>query len=146
VKVLTLSGRGVTANMLDLGSSDSGFESRRPDIVEKKKFSRTIEDFTCEHCGRKVIGNGYTNHCPHCLWSKHVDKNPGDRAEICGGMMEPVATEKKGQELFLVQRCVKCGFKRNNSLRSEDNFETFIEISKKVVKDFYEGQGKEHLT
>ena len=24
-------------------------------------------------------GNGYTNHCPKCLWSKHVDINPGDR-------------------------------------------------------------------
>lgn len=26
-----VSGRGVTANMLALGASDSGFESRRPD-------------------------------------------------------------------------------------------------------------------
>lgn len=35
-------GRGVTANMLDLGSSDSGFESQRPD---KKKQRRLF--FAC---------------------------------------------------------------------------------------------------
>lgn len=32
-------GRGVTANMLVLGTSDSGFESRRPD-TRKKESSR----------------------------------------------------------------------------------------------------------
>jgi len=26
------------------------------------KFTRRIEDFRCEHCGRQVHGNGYTNH------------------------------------------------------------------------------------
>ncbi|MFA6992594.1 MAG: RNHCP domain-containing protein, partial [Candidatus Gracilibacteria bacterium] len=40
-----------------------------------KRFSRTIEDFVCEKCGAKVKGDGYTNHCPKCLWSKHVDIN-----------------------------------------------------------------------
>ena len=33
--LVSTTGRGVTANMLALGASDSGFESRRPDkIVE----------------------------------------------------------------------------------------------------------------
>ena len=49
-------------------------------------FIRKTEDFICEHCGREVRGNGYTNHCPYCLWSKHVDINPGDRAAGCGGL------------------------------------------------------------
>lgn len=31
-------GRGVTANMLDLGSSDSGFESQRPDKKKQRKL------------------------------------------------------------------------------------------------------------
>jgi Zn finger protein HypA/HybF involved in hydrogenase expression len=48
-------------------------------------FKRTIEDFTCEHCGEQVTGNGFTNHCPQCLWSKHVDIDPGDRLALCGG-------------------------------------------------------------
>jgi hypothetical protein len=53
-------------------------------------FKKTKEDFVCEHCGKPVVGNGYTNHCPECLWSKHVDVNPGDRAATCLGLMEPV--------------------------------------------------------
>ncbi|MFA5023297.1 MAG: RNHCP domain-containing protein, partial [Candidatus Paceibacterota bacterium] len=32
-----------------------------------QNFKRQIEDFVCEHCGEKVVGNGYTNHCPRCL-------------------------------------------------------------------------------
>ena len=60
-----------------------------------KRFSRRTEDFTCEHCGTKVKGNGYTNHCPQCLYSKHVDINPGDRLSDCGGLMEPIDIEQK---------------------------------------------------
>ena len=39
--------------------------------------------------GKKVEPLGYTsrNHCPFCLWSLHVDENPGDRACECGGEM-----------------------------------------------------------
>ena len=58
-----------------------------------RSFQRRIENFVCEHCGEKVIGDGYTNHCPKCLWSKHVDVNPGDRMAHCGGMMKPEALE-----------------------------------------------------
>ena len=60
-----------------------------------KKFQRNIENFRCEHCEAFVIGDGYTNHCPQCLWSKHVDINPGDREELCNGMMKPVGVIKK---------------------------------------------------
>ena len=55
-----------------------------------KQFVRRREDFVCEHCGTKVVGDGYTNHCPKCLWSKHVDIMPGDRAEDCQGLMRPI--------------------------------------------------------
>jgi len=47
-----------------------------------RKFSKKVENFTCEACGNKVKGSGYTDHCPNCLYSKHVDvfqaivKNP----------------------------------------------------------------------
>jgi len=51
-----------------------------------KKFQKKKEDFKCEKCGREVIGTGYTNHCPDCLWSKHVDVNPGDRQSKCLGL------------------------------------------------------------
>lgn len=128
-------GRGVTANMLDLGSSDSGFESQRPDKkpVISKRFTRTIEDFTCGHCGREVRGDGYTNHCPACLWSRHVDKNPGDRAEGCGGMMEPVTGEKSGKEFMIVHKCAICGFVRRNRLGGGDDFDAFVALSKRAL-------------
>lgn len=93
-----------------------------------KKFQRKIEDFTCEHCQAFVKGNGYTNHCPHCLWSKHVDINPGDRQEICQGLMEPIFLENKGEDWIIVYRCVQCGFKRKNKRAKEDNLSKFLEL------------------
>ncbi len=97
-----------------------------------KQFIRTIEDFTCEHCGVDVKGNGYTNHCPKCLWSKHVDINPGDRAERCGGLMEPIGGAKVSKGYMLTHRCVKCGFEKRNSLKPEDDFDVFLTLAGKL--------------
>lgn len=74
-----------------------------------KKFQRHTEDFTCAHCGAEVVGNGYTNHCPQCLYSKHVDINPGDRAETCHGLLVPVGLEQKGDTWVVNHQCAKCG-------------------------------------
>ena len=52
-------------------------------VNQPKKFQRKVEDFICEKCGTKNIGNGFTNHCFKCLWSKHVDINPGDVFLMC---------------------------------------------------------------
>ncbi len=95
-----------------------------------KQFTRTIEDFVCEHCGFQVKGNGYTNHCPNCLWSKHVDINPGDRQAICGGLMEPVGVEIRSGEYILTHQCQKCGIKKKNKTVESDNFEALIKLSK----------------
>jgi DNA-directed RNA polymerase subunit RPC12/RpoP len=91
-------------------------------------FQRTIEDFTCEHCGRQVAGNGFTNHCPACLWSKHVDINPGDRLGDCGGMMKPVGVVFRAGEYSVYQRCEKCGFERLNKLSKSDDFSVVLKI------------------
>lgn len=50
------------------------------------KFTEIDEEFICENCCKEVSKLGYScrNHCPYCLHSKHVDINPGDRAEECG--------------------------------------------------------------
>ncbi|MBX4198566.1 RNHCP domain-containing protein [Candidatus Parcubacteria bacterium] len=87
------------------------------------KFIRNIEDFTCEHCGAEVKGTGYTNHCPKCLWSKHVDIHPGDRAAKCGGMMKPVDFERGGDEYVLTHKCLICGYEKRNILEEGDNFD-----------------------
>lgn len=99
-----------------------------------KQFTRTREDFICEHCGAKVRGNGYTNHCPHCLYSKHVDINPGDRSADCGGLMEPVGLELKEGKYILVQRCVKCGFVRRNKVVDADDFNAVLELSRRQIE------------
>jgi len=89
-------------------------------------FKRTIEDFICEKCGEKVLGTGYTNHCPKCLWGKHVDIEPGDRAEKCGGLMEPIGVETKSGEHILTHRCAICGATRRQTASRDDAFEKII--------------------
>lgn len=91
-------------------------------------FIRKTEDFICEHCGREVRGNGYTNHCPYCLWSKHVDINPGDRAAGCGGLMKPIAVELRKGERIIVHECVKCGHRKPNRSAPEDDFDVILQI------------------
>lgn len=92
-------------------------------------FIKNKEDFVCEKCGTNVVGNGYTNHCPNCLWSKHVDVFPGDRSATCGGMMEPVSVNKKGSEYVITHKCEKCGFVKSNKTIKEDNFQMIVQIS-----------------
>lgn len=78
-------------------------------------MSRIIENssFTCEFCGRDIhplTNASYRNHCPFCLYSKHVDNKPGDRANTCGGLMEPIGLKfKSGKGFQIVHRCIRCG-------------------------------------
>lgn len=96
-----------------------------------KHFIRKKEDFVCEVCGTKVTGTGYTNHCPNCLWSKHVDdKIPGDRSSPCQELMEPILIETIHGQQSVVHKC-KCGKIMRNKIVREDNFEKVLEISKK---------------
>ena len=66
--------------------------NKKESMIGEKRFTRTIENFTCGICGTEVKGSGYTDHCPKCLWSEHVDIFPGDRKAECGGLMEPIGT------------------------------------------------------
>lgn len=92
-------------------------------------FIKNKEDFKCEKCGTEVIGNGFTNHCPNCLWSKHVDISPGDRAGECHGMMEPTGIEKRGKDYIIVHKCQKCGFVKKNKAEKNDSFQIIIQIA-----------------
>lgn len=89
-------------------------------------FQRKIEDFTCENCGAKVSGTGYTNHCPKCLWGKHVDIYPGDRAEDCGGMMRPMCLLKDGDDFVILHKCQKCGIERKNRTAKDDDLSVIL--------------------
>jgi hypothetical protein len=96
-----------------------------------RQFQRRTESFTCANCGEPVAGSGYTNHCPHCLWSCHVDLNPGDRAADCGGMMAPVAVEPGRKGYIITHKCRRCGFEGRNRTVEADNFDAILAISRK---------------
>jgi hypothetical protein len=99
-----------------------------------RKFQRTVEDFICGHCGAKVTGNGYTNHCPKCLWSKHVDINPGDRMNICGGLMQPVGLQNNHGNFLLTHRCVVCGFESKCKSAPKDDINALTQLSETLAK------------
>jgi DNA-directed RNA polymerase subunit RPC12/RpoP len=85
--------------------------------MESKRFTKNDNGFICGHCGKEVLPLGYTsrNHCPFCLWSRHLDVMPGDRASECEGLMEPVKAipdAKKGY--IIIHRCTRCGELRRN--------------------------------
>lgn len=97
----------------------------------KHNFIKCKEDFTCEKCGAKVKGTGYTNHCPNCLFGKHVDKDtPGDRKGTCKGLMEPVNLNFKNGKYSILHRCLKCGKLNKNKIEENDNFEKILELCK----------------
>lgn len=100
-----------------------------------RKFTKIDEGFICENCGNKVEPLGYTcrNHCNKCLYSKHVDINPGDREENCHGLLEPIRVEldsKKGY--VIVYRCKKCGMIRKNKAAEDDNKELLILLTSNI--------------
>lgn len=100
--------------------------------MEEKRFTKIDEEFICNNCGNKVKKLGYTSrdHCPTCLYSKHVDINPGDRLETCRGDLVPVSVElnpKKGY--VIIYRCKKCGKIRKNKAAEDDNMNLIIKLS-----------------
>ncbi|MCC7357678.1 RNHCP domain-containing protein [Candidatus Uhrbacteria bacterium] len=109
-------------------------------------FIRNVQDFTCAHCGYFVKGDGYTNHCPKCLWSKHIDIEPGDRAAICGGMMEPIGIEIFPKRTVIKQRCVTCGHLWNNSASEDDDSTRLIALSKMPPPGFFMIDTSVHAT
>ncbi|MEK7182109.1 MAG: RNHCP domain-containing protein [Patescibacteria group bacterium] len=100
-----------------------------------KKFTRTKEDFECEKCGAFVEGDGYTNHCPHCLYSLHVDIYPGDRKAGCGGLMDPVGLEEKNGRYRVTHQCLICGYTKINMISKDDDFSVVLAIAKKIAEE-----------
>ncbi len=92
------------------------------------------EHFTCAGCGRLVpleaAGSEHRNHCPHCLYSVHLDTVPGDRAACCGGVMEPVTVWVRGRgEWALVHRCRACGHLGSNRIAGDDNAALLLSLA-----------------
>ncbi len=86
-----------------------------------RHFTRRQEDFTCSHCGAKVGGTGYTDHCPKCLWGMHSDINPGDRASQCRGATMPVSTSCDRDGTYTITYvCLKCGIRKHFKQAAND--------------------------
>jgi hypothetical protein len=64
-----------------------------------------------------LTNGSYRNHCPACLYSKHVDVVPGGRASTCHGPMRPVRHEQRsGKGWVIVHCCERCGSARSNRM------------------------------
>jgi len=101
---------------------------RRPATQHPTQATQVAEaPFVCGHCGRRVptlpSGGRHRNHCPYCLYSRHVDDSTtGDRASACGALMEPLGTfQRRNGEYALVHRCLGCGFERFNRIAADDD-------------------------
>ena len=89
------------------------------------------EFFVCENCGNNVEKLNYTarDHCPYCLYSKHVDINPGDRSNECKGLLEPIGIEKFKDTYKIIYKCKKCNEMHKNIIANDDNMDLIIELS-----------------
>lgn len=99
-----------------------------------KQFVKKDEAFTCINCGKEVNPLGYTtrDHCPHCLYSIHIDIMPGDRANLCKGILKPIGIEKFKDTYKIVYRCEKCHEEHKNIMATDDSLDEIINISKGV--------------
>jgi len=97
-----------------------------------KRFNMIDEDFICENCKQEVTKLNYTarDHCPNCLYSKHLDINPGDRKNTCLGLMKPIGIEKYKDTYKIIYKCLKCGIIHKNKVAIDDNMDLIIELSK----------------
>jgi hypothetical protein len=98
------------------------------------------DGFKCVHCHVFVSsepalsGVQNRNHCPYCLWSRHLDlARPGDRLAACKEKMKPVGltlkktAKKYGPglgELMLVHLCQECGKVSINRIAADDLADT----------------------
>lgn len=107
--------------------------------------------FQCKHCRQHVLthpalsGVVNRNHCPYCLWSRHLDLDQaGDRLSACKGGMRPVGLTLKrahkkyqaeeGGELMLVHECVECGKLSINRIAADDCPEDLLEVYRRSTK------------
>lgn len=99
-----------------------------------KKFNMIDEEFICENCNKQISKLKYSarDHCPYCLYSKHVDINPGDRMNTCKGLLKPIGIEKFKNSYKIIYKCTLCGEIHKNIMASDDDMNEIINLS--VIK------------
>jgi len=108
--------------------------TRKAPVEQRGPVDRGPANWRCVHCHADVEaaapGTEHRNHCPHCLWSRHVDIEPGDRASDCLASMEPIAiTVRKGGEWVLIHRCNGCGELHSNRTAGDDSPLLLVQIA-----------------
>ncbi len=93
-----------------------------------KRFQRVRENFICGICKSRVSGNGFTDHCPNCLFSRHVDIKPGDRSSECRGMMKPYSATYSRDCFTIYYRCERCGARHRVKAAGNDNRDLMISM------------------
>lgn len=100
--------------------------------MSERRFTARQEAFCCQSCGEEVtpLAEGtYRDHCPRCLFGKHVDVNPGDRAADCGGALEPVGLVGRIGREQILYRCCACGAERRNRPAPDDDPDRLVELA-----------------
>ena len=98
-----------------------------------KNFYMRDEQFICENCSKEVDRLLYSarDHCPFCLYSKHVDINPGDRQNNCLGLLKPIDIEKFKNSYKIIYQCKKCHQLHKNIMADDDDMNSIISLSTK---------------
>ncbi len=110
------------------------------------RHSRQAESsFRCGHCNAHVFtlpaysGVQNRNHCPFCLWSRHLDwQEAGDRLSACKAVMQPIgltikptrnkyATSCQG-ELMVIHQCRDCGKLSINRIAADDQADALMGV------------------
>lgn len=101
-----------------------------------KRFTMKDENFTCDNCHKGVNKLNYTarDHCPYCLYSKHVDIMPGDRQNECQGLLKPIGIEKFKDTYKIVYQCQKCNQIHKNIMANDDNMDIIIKLTTNPIK------------
>ena len=103
-------------------------------IGENGSITRRKIDGLIDEVIRPVLEKlNYTarDHCPYCLYSKHLDINPGDRLNNCLGLLKPIDIEKFKNTYKIIYKCEKCGKFHKNVMANDDDINMIIKISKK---------------
>lgn len=99
------------------------------------------DSFECENCHRQISKHpswSARNHCPFCLYSKHVDKDfPWDRLSECNALMKPIWIDYKKNKWYMIKhKCTKCSKEILNKVAPDDDFEKFINTLNKNDRIF----------
>lgn len=103
-----------------------------------RRFTRRQEPFLCLNCGAEVeplASGSCRDHCPECLWSRHVDVFPGDRASDCEGPLQPIGLVGRADRQQIAYRCDACGHRTQNRTAPDDDPETLLWLSTLPVPD-----------